>query len=99
MKMRMIAVLALAAMMLCLFTACKEEKKPAASTSVSEEQAQEIVLADAGFTEEEVLDIHCHSIIYEDLPSYSIHINVEGAEYEYVVAIATGEILYRPDIM
>ena len=100
MKIRILTVLVLSLLMIGLLSACKEEApKPNKSASVTEEQAQQIALDHAGFSEEDVLDIHTHSIFYEDLPSYSIHINVEGAEYEYVIAISTGEILYAPDIM
>ena len=99
MKFRTLAVLVLSLLMVCLLAACKEAPKASKTTTVTEEQAQQIALDHAGFTQEDVLDIHTHSISYEGLPSYSIHINVEGMEYEYVIAIGTGEILYAPDII
>jgi len=100
MKLRVLAVLVLSLLMIGLLSACKEEAtKPGKSTAVTPEKAQEIALNHAGFSQEDVLDIHTHSISYEGVPCYSIHINVEGAEYEYVVAISTGEILYIPDIL
>lgn len=89
MKKRMTAVLVLAALLLTLFTACGSKK----SSVLTAEEAQKIALESAGFSADQVSDVHTHVGNFQEQPCFSIHITVDGTEYEYVIAALTGEIL------
>lgn len=93
MKIRVITILVLAALMLSLLTACNDD-----ASVITPEKAQEIALEDAGLSAKDVTDVHTHVSSYEDVACYSIHITVDGTEYEYMIAAGTGEILYSEDI-
>ncbi len=80
-----IAILTITALLLCLLTGC-------GSRVISASEAQNIALKDLGVSANEVQDAHTHVLTEGGKPSYSIHITVGDAEYEYVVS-ANGEIL------
>lgn len=94
MKIRIVTILLLAAMMLSLLTACKDNSV----SVITAEEAQAIALEDAGLSAGDVTDIHTHVGSYQDVPCYSIHITIGNTEYEYVIAAGTGEILHSDDI-
>ena len=94
MKYRIFTVLILTALMLFLLAACKDNS----SSLLTAEQAQKIALEDAGLSADDVTDVHTHVGTYQNTPCYSIHITVDGVEYEFMIAAATGEILYKDDI-
>lgn len=94
MKIRMITILVLAALLLSLFTACNDDEV----SVITAEEAQKIALEDAGLSARDVSDIHTHVSSYENVPCYSVHITIEGTEYEYMIAATTGEVLYADDI-
>ena len=80
-----IAVFTLTALLLCLLSAC-------GSSVISASEAQNIAMKDLGVSAEDVSDAHTHVLTEGGKPSYSIHITVGDAEYEYVIS-ADGEIL------
>lgn len=88
MKTRTVTFFALAALLLCLFTACGSK-----DSVISTDQAQKIALEDAGLSAKDVDDVHTHVVDYENYPRYSVHITVGETEYEYVIDVVTGEIL------
>ncbi len=87
MKIRIITVIALLAMLLCMFAACSNK------TVISAEDAQNIALEHVGLSPRQVDDIHTHVIDYEGYPRYSVHITVGDTDYEYLIDVVTGEIL------
>ena len=91
MKIRMLALFLLAALLL---TACGSEEP----SVLTPEDAQKIVLEDAGLTTKDVSDIHTHITEHDGVPGYSIHITIDGAEYEYIIDGVTGDILHADDI-
>ena len=82
----------LAALMLTLLTGCGSKE-----SYVTEEQAKQIALEAAGLTADQVDDIHTHVGEYENIACYSVHLTVGDAEYEYVIAGMTGQILLAPE--
>lgn len=83
---RILALISLAALLLCLLSGC------GGSSTVTADEAQDIALKDAGLKASEVDDVHTHLLTTDRIPSYSIHITVGDTEYEYVIS-AKGEIL------
>ena len=88
MKIRIIAILILASLMLSVFTACGGN-----SGIVTGEEAQQIALEAAGLTANEVSDVHTHVVTEDGIPCYSVHITHGDTEYSYVIEVATGKIL------
>lgn len=91
MKIRMLTLFLLAALLL---TACGADD-PGVLTP---EEAQKIVLEDTGLSAKDVSDIHTHITEHDGIPGYSIHITIDGAEYEYIIDGVTGDILHADDI-
>lgn len=87
---KLIAVLTLAALVLCFACGCEKED---AAAPVTQEQAQQIALEEVGLAAEEA-SIHVHTGIYEDVPCYSIHISGPDDSYEVVISATTGEVLH-----
>ena len=87
MKKRIIALLLLAALLLA---GCgnDQDKSP-----VTQEKAQRIALQELGVEEK---DAHCHLHVttYNDVPCYSVHVDVGGESHEVVIDAATGEVLH-----
>ena len=88
MKKRLIAILALAALVLTLFAAC-EKKEPV----ISKDEAIQIVLKDTGITDTSKYHIHADPSPATGTPKHYI-IHIHGAqEYSYVVDAKTGEFI------
>ena len=85
---KMLAILLLAAMLLCAFAGCKKEE----NTFVSQEKAQQIAMEDLGVTADQVTEMHTHVGQHEGAPAFSIHITVGGRSYEYVIRAIDGKI-------
>lgn len=88
---KLIAILVLTAMVLCFVCGCEKEENSAVPVTL--EQAQQIALEEVGLTADEAT-VHTHTGIYEDTPSYSIHITGPNDSYEVVISAATGEVLH-----
>lgn len=88
---KLIAILALAALILCF--ACGCEKEDNSAVPVTLEEAQQIALEEVGLTAEEAT-VHTHTGIYEETPCYSIHIAGPDDSYEVVISATTGEVLH-----
>ena len=80
-----IVILTITVLLLCLLTACS-------SKAITASEAQNIAMKDLGVSASDVQDIHTHVLTEDGAPSYSIHITVGDAEYEYVIS-ADGQIL------
>lgn len=91
MKNPLIALLVLAALTLCMLAACGKED----SKFLTPEEAQKIAMDAAGVCAKDVTDVHAHPGSYEDAPCFSIHLTVDGTEYEYIIDAVTGEILEK----
>lgn len=90
MKNRMIAMIVLAAVMLCLLAACGKEE----SKYLTAEVAQKVAMEAAGVSEKEVSDVHPHVGEIDGIPHYNIHLTLkDGTEYEIVINALTGEIV------
>lgn len=87
MKRRIVAVLALALLVMSLFSGCQEE-----SEIISQEDAVAIVLEELGKTEDEVT-VHVHVTSHDEIPCWGVYVTVDGQTYLYAVHCATGEIL------
>lgn len=87
MKKRIIIMALLAAMALSLFCACGNSNK-----IIQQDDAQEIAVKAAGFSLKKVSDIHVHIADDNGMPCYSVHFNVNGQGYSYLIS-ATGEVL------
>ena len=87
MKLRWIALLLVVAMVFTLCAACKSDKLH------TDEEAQKAAVEAAGFTLEQVSDLHTHFNIEDGTPQFQIHFNHNGQEYEYLIHGRTGEVL------
>jgi uncharacterized membrane protein YkoI len=57
------------------------------------EQAQEIALTHAGFTAEQVTNLHVHFDVDDGVPEYEVGFFQNGWEYSYTIHADTGDIL------
>lgn len=89
MKKRIIALLLVFILTAALLAACGPKK----SSMLTVEEAQQIALKEFGHTESKVSEIHAHVTTYEGIPCYSIHITMNGSEYEYIIDALTGDVL------
>lgn len=89
MKNRVIALIVLAAMMLCLFAAC-DKKGP-----VTQDEAKEIALESLNLKASDADDIHVHIGEVEGVVCYNIHVTVGDQEYSVYINADTGEIVDR----
>lgn len=89
MKKRIIAIFTLAVLVLSLFAACAGNTPDL----LTDEEAQQIALKDAGLTAASVTDLHTHFAIANNIPQFQIHFTYGSTEYEYVINGATGEII------
>ena len=87
MKLRLIALVLVAVLMLGIFTACGK------SGAITEAQAQKIALEAAELTEDEVSDVHTHVTTIDGIPCYSVHITSDRGEFSLVINASTGEIM------
>lgn len=92
MKKRIFAVLLLVALMVSVFAACANK-----TSIVTQEQAQEIALEQAGLTEENADSIHTHIDTHQGIPCYSVHITADGKEFSFLISAADGQILEFSD--
>lgn len=88
MKTRLIALFLLAALLISFCAACGSD-----TTVLTDEQAQQIALEDAGLADAGVTGLHTHFNIVDNVPQFQIHFSYGGQEYEYVIHGQTGEIL------
>ena len=86
MKKRIFAILAVCAMLLCIFAGCS--KGP-----VSQEKAQKIALEHAGLKASDVQDVHTHVTDSNGIPCYSIHITTADDEFSVIINASTGEVI------
>ena len=94
MNRRMIAFIMMLVLLVSMLCACGGKK----SSVLTPEEAQKIVLKDAGLSAKDVEDIHTHVETYEGTACYNIHITLDGEEYSYLIDAKTGDILYSDDI-
>ena len=83
---RSISVLLVAIALLGLLAGCKK------STTISVEEAQQIVLEDLGVLEGQV-SMHPHVGEYKGEPCYCIYVTIDAKTLEYLIDSKTGEIL------
>lgn len=92
MKNRLISFLLLAVLCLSLLAACGNDSVP-----ITEKTAISIALKDAGLSENQVEELHAHVAAGAESPSYSIHFDYNGRQYEYVIDARNGDILSVTD--
>lgn len=101
MKRKILSVFVLAALVLTLFAGCSGvgSSEPTTVTSVTPEEAQEIVRVAMGITKEQMLSPFIHIGTYGDPEEncYSIQFATLEQDYEFIVSAVDGEILYRSD--
>lgn len=88
MKTRIFAILLVAAMLLCVLTACG-----GGADVITSEQAQKIAIKEAGLKSADVTDVHTHIVTEDGTPCYNVHITADGKEFSFVIRAADGEIL------
>ena len=86
---RILVCLLLAAMLCGLLAACNNNKL------ISAEEAKSIALKDMGITEEQAKSVDIHPAVGEGEPMFSIYINYNGKNMEYVINALTGEIISK----
>ena len=107
--MKKIIVILTVLAMLAVFVGCElEEKldrmedriegeleggKSASEVALSQEEAEDIALEDAGFTREEVQKLHTSYESDDGVPQYDVSFRVGEIEYEYEIHADTGKIL------
>ncbi|MBQ8880726.1 MAG: PepSY domain-containing protein [Oscillospiraceae bacterium] len=90
MKRRIIALIALTALALSLFSACGKKEKP---DHITAEEAQKIAFEAAGVSKKEKHEIHTHVEEFEGKPCFTVHIVLMESEYAVIVDAMTGEVL------
>lgn len=88
MKLRWIALLLVVVMVFSLCAACGSD-----NDLLTDEEAQKAAVEAAGFTMEQVTDLHTHFNIENGTPQFQIHFNHGGEEYEYLIHGRTGEVI------
>lgn len=88
MTKRIIALVLVACMALALLAACS-------SGAIDTEKAKQIALKDMGITESQASEVHVHITEHEGVAGYSIYINYNGEQTEYIIHGKTGEILHK----
>ena len=83
---RTISLLLIAVALLGLLAGCKK------STTISVEEAQQIVLDDLGVLAGQVT-MHPHVGEFKGEPCYCIYVTIDGHTLEYLIDSKTGEIL------
>ena len=66
---------------------------PATDAKITAEKAQEIALAHAGFTADQVTGLYAEYEIDDGIPHYDVQFRRERMEYEYEIHAETGEII------
>ena len=90
MNKRIIAMLLMLCMVLCIFTACGSKEE----TTITVDDAWQIVLTDLGDDAVNATAPHVHDGTYDNQECYNIFFNVGDESLTYVVS-TTGEILYK----
>ena len=88
MTKRVIAMVLVVCMAMALLAACSS------NDVVDIEKAKQIALADMGIKESDA-EVHAHITEYEGIAGYSVYINYQGAQTEYIIHGKTGEILHK----
>ena len=70
-----------------------EGGKSASEVTLSQEEAEEIALKDAGFTREQVERLYTSYESDDGVPQYDVSFRVGEIEYEYEIHADTGKIL------
>ena len=86
--MKRIVLLLLA---LLLLGGCSERKNTEMLTA---EKAEEIALAQAGLTREEIAWLHSEYDVERGVPVYEVEFTHNGREYDYHISAETGQIVY-----
>ena len=86
---KLIALLLVLVMALGIFAACADTK------IISEDEAKQIALKNAGLTLEEVGEVHAHSSDLGETVAYSIYFSYEGKDYSYTIDGKTGVIISK----
>ena len=60
---------------------------------LTEAEAQEIALTHAGFTADQVTNLHVHFDVDDGVPEYEVGFFQNGWEYDYTIHADTGDIL------
>ena len=85
---KIIAFVLLATLLLGVLAGCSKNE------FLTAEQAQKVALKDLGIKASQAESMHTHWGTDESgAPTYSIHITVDGEDYEYLIRAADGEIL------
>ena len=63
------------------------------AAALTETEAQEIALTHAGFTADQVTNLHVHFDVDDGVPEYEVGFFQNGWEYDYTIHADTGDIL------
>ncbi len=88
MKKGFIIAVLLAAFTLSVMAGCSNKTE-----IVTQEQAQQIALEQAGLTDDGTADIHTHIGDHNGIPCYNVHITAGDQEYSFAISAADGQIL------
>lgn len=85
-----ILAFALLAVLLCgMLAGCKK------NDLISADEAKAIALKDMGITEQQAKSVDIHPAVGDGEPLFSIYINYNGKNMEYVINALTGEIISK----
>ena len=88
MRKRILILLLCLTMLLGVLAGCSND-----SDIITQEQAMEVALEDAGVTADQITDTHIHIMEQNGEPCYSIHYNVGSTAYSFMVSVSTGKIV------
>ena len=78
---------------LAIVKKCAEEGARVYMAARNMEQAQEIALNHAGFTADQVTNLHGDFDVDDGVPEYEVGFFQDGWEYDYTIHADTGDIL------
>lgn len=88
MKKRTLALLLCLTLLLGVLAGCGND-----SDIITQEQAMEVALKDAGVSADQISDTHIHIMEQNGEPCYSIHFNVGSTAYSFMISVSTGKIV------
>ena len=88
MKTRLMAIVLLVALFLSVMAGCGNKAEV-----VSQEKAQQIAMAEAGVTQDQITDAHIHVTTENGIPCYSVHLTTNAGEFSVLIHAGTGEVL------
>ena len=86
--MKRIVLLLLA---LLLLSGCSDRK---AAGMLTAEEAEQIALAQAGLTREEISGLHSEYDVERGIPVYEVEFTHNGREHDYHISAENGQIVY-----